>query len=66
MAMKTVNSALPMESSPCLDCRHFIAVFETCNLTFCRRSSPVYADCVRKKKDVMGMMESKLDSGIDR
>lgn len=29
-------------------------------------SSPVYADCVRKKKEVMGMMESKLDSGIDR
>ncbi|KAJ7390525.1 Exocyst complex component 5 [Desmophyllum pertusum] len=29
-------------------------------------SSPVYAECVRKKKEVMGMMESKLDSGIDR
>lgn len=30
------------------------------------RSSPVYAECVRKKKEVMNMMESKLDSGIDR
>lgn len=29
-------------------------------------SSPVYAECVRKKKEVMNMMESKLDSGIDR
>ena len=30
------------------------------------RASPVYADCVRKKKEIMSMMESKLDSGIDR
>lgn len=66
MAIKTDNSALPVESSPCLDCGHFVTVFKTCNLIFCRRSSPVYADCVRKKKEVMGMMESKLDSGIDR
>ncbi|XP_015761041.1 PREDICTED: exocyst complex component 5-like [Acropora digitifera] len=29
-------------------------------------ASPVYAECVRKKKEVMSMMESKLDSGIDR
>lgn len=29
-------------------------------------SSPVYADCVHRKKEIMGMMESKLDSGIDR
>lgn len=29
-------------------------------------ASPVYAECVRKKKEVMNMMESKLDSGIDR
>lgn len=29
-------------------------------------ASPVYAECVRKKKENMNMMESKLDSGIDR
>ncbi|XP_031564159.1 exocyst complex component 5-like [Actinia tenebrosa] len=29
-------------------------------------SSPVYSECVRRKKEVMEIMESKLDTGIDR
>ncbi|EDO25834.1 predicted protein [Nematostella vectensis] len=29
-------------------------------------STPVYAECVRKKKEGMEMMETKLDSGLDR
>ncbi|KAK3746309.1 hypothetical protein QZH41_015392, partial [Actinostola sp. cb2023] len=30
------------------------------------RSSPVYSECIRRKKECMESMESKLDTGLDR
>lgn len=41
--------------------------FNTLRVVICvTRSTPLYADCLRKKRELRDNLESKIDTGLDR